>query len=235
MSTQLAFCLDTGQTCEDSPMCDESELQILNPSTSSVEGFPVKILALLERVRGLVVRALDYGSNSRESLASYDLDLSSWKMSQRCLAGGLELFSETWPRSGLMRGGTAYQLQPSAPLTEEIGSSSWGTPRASGGGGDPEKRAARGFLEGQVVVWPTPTAKGNYNRKGISDRSGDGLRTTVQMWSTQTSGSLNPDWVEQLQGFPDGWTEVGPQDPENRKKNGKRCEPRKRARIDPND
>jgi DNA (cytosine-5)-methyltransferase 1 len=86
---------------------------------------------------------------------------------------------------------------------------------------------------------PTPTVNGNNNRKGLSEKSGDGLGTFVRMWSTpqasdyrspninpgaqgkskqlpqsshalpaQAGGSLNPDWVEWLQGFPPGWTEL---------------------------
>ncbi len=83
------------------------------------------------------------------------------------------------------------------------------------------------------TVWPTPTVNGNTNRKGASASSGDGLRTAVVKWATPTArdwksgkasqetmernarplseqvgGSLNPEWVELLMGFPKGWTEV---------------------------
>ena len=33
-------------------------------------------------------------------------------------------------------------------------------------------------------MWPTPTVDGNYNRKGLSKTSGDGLATAVKMWPT---------------------------------------------------
>jgi hypothetical protein len=33
-------------------------------------------------------------------------------------------------------------------------------------------------------LWATPTIKGNYNRKGLSKTSGDGLATQVRMWPT---------------------------------------------------
>ena len=33
-------------------------------------------------------------------------------------------------------------------------------------------------------MWPTPTVCGNYNRKGASKTSGDGLATAVRMWPT---------------------------------------------------
>lgn len=80
---------------------------------------------------------------------------------------------------------------------------------------------------------PTPTVNGNYNRKGLSKTSGDGLATFVRkLLPTPTAndakyngtasqqnrnsdalnvvagGALNPEWVEWLMGFPRGWTEV---------------------------
>jgi DNA (cytosine-5)-methyltransferase 1 len=33
-------------------------------------------------------------------------------------------------------------------------------------------------------LWPTPTVCGNYNRKGASQASGDGLATAVKKWPT---------------------------------------------------
>jgi hypothetical protein len=82
-------------------------------------------------------------------------------------------------------------------------------------------------------LWPTPTVTGNYNRKGASKNSGDGLATAVKHWPTPTchdrkgksgakrgkgavggpcltmvvGGTLNPMWVEWLMGWPIGWTD----------------------------
>lgn len=41
-------------------------------------------------------------------------------------------------------------------------------------------------------LWPTPTVNRNYNRKGCSDTSGNGLATAVGMWPTP-KGSLRGD------------------------------------------
>jgi hypothetical protein len=101
------------------------------------------------------------------------------------------------------------------------------------------KEAARGHgadLPSHVQIFPTPTLYGNYNRRGSSPNSGDGLETFVKMYPTPTvndsknnnppsqrtengrhsdqlnvvaGGSLNPDWVEWLMGFPPGWTAIG--------------------------
>jgi hypothetical protein len=57
------------------------------------------------------------------------------------------------------------------------------------------------------VMWPTPTVCGNYNRKGSSATSGDGLAIAVGL---TPGGSLNPTWVEWLMGWPLGWTDLKP-------------------------
>jgi hypothetical protein len=83
-----------------------------------------------------------------------------------------------------------------------------------------------------VVRVPTPTVCGNYNRKGVSEKSGDGLATVVKRIPTPTTqdasnngapsqmerntkplnaevgGPLNPPWVEWLMGWPIGWTDL---------------------------
>lgn len=242
MRMQREFWPDTGQVPRDTTTCEPSETITCNRSISSVVDFRVRISVLQERVRALTADALDSGVSSLELLARYDPLTLSWKTSQRCLAGDLETFSETWPRSGTMRNGTAYLRLPCAPLTEETGFSSWGTPRASIGGGDPEKRAARGMLEGQVLVWPTPrchnasetASQSEMNRRspglGALDTTGARPQRTKRghqvnlpnALSIKTSRSLNPIWVEQLMGFPDGWTEVGQADQASNKKHGKR-------------
>ena len=46
---------------------------------------------------------------------------------------------------------------------------------------------------------PTLTVCGNYNRKGASETSGDGLATVI-------GGPMNPEWLEWFMGVPKGWT-----------------------------
>ena len=86
-----------------------------------------------------------------ESLAWLDRDTSSWKTYQQSLVTGWESFSQTWPRWGLMLDGVAYRLQVSEPAT----------------------------LETDGGSLPTLTICGNYNRKGASKTSGDGLITAL--------------------------------------------------------
>jgi hypothetical protein len=178
----------------------------------------------------------DSGGNCFEPFAWFDPDSRSWKTWQLCLVEGWEPFSGTWPRSGLMRNGIAYRRAPLVRLTDAIGCGLLPTPTAqtygSNRGGSAgrvgpiryslEAMAKRGLL-------PTPTVKGNYNRKGLSSKSGDGLATVVRRWASpaardfrsglgrkenghskqlpeQVGGTLNPTWVEWLMGFPLGWT-----------------------------
>lgn len=64
-----------------------------------------------------------------------------------------------------------------------------------------EQFAGRGL----GAMWSTPTACGNNNRAGAGPHSGDGLATQVKR-EEASGGALNPAWVEQLMGFPEGWT-----------------------------
>ena len=71
----------------------------------------------------------------------------------------------------------------------------WPTPRVSSANGPSQNEIEMGNpkkrLETEVIVrepaqWPTPTVHGNYNQKGMSKTSGDGLATAVKMWPTPT-------------------------------------------------
>jgi len=127
----------------------------------------------------------------------------------------------------------------------------WTTPSASDAkrGGTITDNMTGTSLVQQVntsAYWPTPTVVcGNYNRKGVSSTSGDGMATAVKMWPTPTANdsknstlpesqrnrdgmagsllrqghqpgeTLNPEWVEWLMNWPIGWTSLEPMKPEN--------------------
>jgi hypothetical protein len=188
-------------------------------STLSAAASPVRTSALQERARALKASGPAYGLKSAVSLASYDPATSSWRTSQRCLVEGWTVFSETWPRSGLMRNGTAYQLPPLVPLTDETASGLWPTPTLPNGGRTlhhvDEWRGITPYHKGKKVqvdlaqavkMWPTPVAR-DYRYPGRSrfertgSKAGDCLPQAV-------GGALNPTWVEWLMGFPLGWTDL---------------------------
>jgi len=68
-----------------------------------------------------------------------------------------------------------------------------------------------------VRLWPTPAAR---------DWKGTGREGQLPTTLAAMPGMLNPDWVTQLQGFPDGWLDVGPPAPASPKLRGKRRVPR---------
>jgi|688.fasta_scaffold63211_2 hypothetical protein len=163
-----------------------------------------KTSAQPEKAQESTESAAECGRTWPESFARWDRDTASWKTPQCSLLAGLDKFSETWPRWGMMRGGECSVQSMPAHLTSETESG----------------------------LWPTPTVCGNYNRKGASANSGDGLATAVRTWPTPTAhnaketnapsesqrntptlaaqvgGQLNPTWVEWLMGWPLGWTDL---------------------------
>ncbi|SVC13387.1 uncharacterized protein METZ01_LOCUS266241, partial [marine metagenome] len=55
--------------------------------------------------------------------------------------------------------------------------------------------------------WPTPTTQDNPQVQGIGSR-GTTLGGAVRM-KEDTSGPMNPTFLEWLMGYPIGWTELG--------------------------
>ena len=146
-------------------------------------GFPVSPSASLASKQPKTTRAT-CGPIPPEYLARYSLDSRSWRTFQGSLLKGMGISGEslpTLPRSGSMQYGIVSQLPASAPLTKETDS----------------------------LSWPTPTVFGNYNRKGLSKTSGDGLATAVKNRGS-SGGPLNPTWVEWLMGWPLEWTGLKP-------------------------
>ena len=156
---------------------------------------------------------LDCGPRCEGSWAKWNPDSSSWKTRQCSLLGGLESFSETWPKWGSMRNGACFQRQTAVPNICESASGFWQTPVAD----DAANRAngkwnSRGEpkLSAQVMLenpWPTPTKSDGSGGPGVSGRAGGlNLRTAV-------GGQLNPAWVERMMGWPDGWTDLALREP----------------------
>jgi hypothetical protein len=133
--------------------------------------------------------------------AFYDPDSSSWRTSALSLVEEWGEFSETWPRSGMTRGGSAYELPtPELPTDVSGSSSSLPTPRASRGASGTETMYALGAErsnerrpQGEVVLLPTPEAKlsdsgPDYARASTPGSGGDDLVTTLaKMLPTPTS------------------------------------------------
>ena len=181
--------------------------------------------------------AAECGAAWRGSWARFDPASSSWKTAQPCLLGDSDESLVTWPRSGMTAGGQCWELptleRPTA--ANDSGLSGVPTPRMTDWKNGLQREDFGMNLPTFAKQWPTPTVCGNYNRKGASATSGDGLATavlkvatpTARDWrsgkasqathdknsrplSEQIGGSLNPTWVEWLMGWKLGWTDLKP-------------------------
>ena len=132
--------------------------------------------------------------------------------------------SKTWKAQVTIQRGEYSQRKKLAHLTKENASSSWPTPTVHydsmyvNKSPNKEKRHSNGLatqVDQLQKNWPTPSTrdhKGGY--KGGRIRNGkvsmDTLDVAVQHTDNkdQTSGTLNPTWVEWLMGLPKGWTDL---------------------------
>jgi hypothetical protein len=149
------------------------------------------------------------GQHSQASFAHYDPPTSSWKTSRVSLDGEWETYSETWPASGMTRNGTAYRRPSSVPPIYATASGLLPTPRAIYGE-HPGMRDPR-HLTGAVHYWPTPNASDGWlaeMAETISPEARERQHGLQSHGQNAISGSLNPTWVEWLQGYPLGWTET---------------------------
>jgi len=178
--------------------------------TLYLEGFHAKTSVPLEKAQALTENEAECGEKWRASFTKYDPDMRLWKTHQCLLLGDLEPYSETWPQWGLMRDGECWEQRM---LEQTIRGTESGLllPTPDTVNRDNKKvlfdknapsQSGRS-LATYARTFPTPTVCGNYNRKGASKTSGDGL-------ATQVGGKLNPMWVEWLMGWPLGWTDLKP-------------------------
>jgi len=136
------------------------------------------------------------GRNIAALLPNSDLLGSLLKMSLESEGLFSMMFYLTWKIWRTKSGRLIYRLAESEPGIDDIGFSSLPTPidPSKGGGssrsGDriDETPTLHGMArKGELILWPTPTVHGNYNRKGASKKSGDGLATAVKIWPTPRS------------------------------------------------
>lgn len=140
------------------------------------------------------------GASSPGWFVRWDQSGCEWRTAQRSLLGDSESFSETWPRSGLMRAGMCFPRPTAAPRIFVSGSGSspgvvYPTPCTVDCTGtrfnqsDSLGAALRPTLGAMAKydLWPTPTVTGNNNRPGASAKAGMGLATAARLWPTPTA------------------------------------------------
>lgn len=140
------------------------------------------------RAQASTARAAGSGPRWPASLAKYDHDTSSWRTHQFLLLGGLDEFSETWPRWGLMRNGESWALPTPELRTFESESGLLPTPNVPNGG-----RSVK-----HVTDWRGKSAYHNGKKVQV------GLESVL-------GGAPHPTFLEWLMGWPLGWTDIKPQ------------------------
>ncbi len=125
----------------------------------------------------------------------------------------------TWPTPDTCAGGTGpSQLKRNQPrLQDKV---KWTTPCARDYKGHTITENFPNWfnqsLANEVLkTWPTPQASDNRDRSNlgmpaIQRRQSKGKQIGLGQSVSDTSGALNPDWVEWLMGWPIGWTDSNP-------------------------
>ena len=163
------------------------------PQMSSRGGSRAKISAVPAQRPEFLVKDRDYGGKCADSFTVYDLNTQSWRTYQTCFIEGLAMFSETWPRSGMTRNGTAYRL-PSLDC------------RRPG--------SAYGLLPTLVGADGQGARNGTVAGRSLSS----GMTMTDWVWVNLGRGMLDPGSAERMMGFQIGHTELKPSEtPSSRK------------------
>ena len=198
-------CKNIGPMCDGTTTCEPSHRQeTTTASMSSAEGSPAKTSALPEKEPVLPVQGPVFGTSFLGSLASFDRDTSSWRTSQRCLLEGWIPYSETFPRSGMVRSGTLFQLVPLVHRTAGTVCGLWPTPTTAVRPCEGSLRLCRRqWLAGNETLEEASIIAGKDVRKSQGK-----VPAMQKERPLDPGGKLNPQWVEWLMGFPIGWTDL---------------------------
>ena len=183
-TTQPESSQNTGPAFTENATSDNAESTTFSESMSSAEASLAKIFHTPDAGQALLES--DQGCSLRPFawFDNSDPEQLCWRTWQRSILGGWMSYSERWPESGMVVNGIAYPLPPLVPRISVNESSLWPTPRSAD--------ALRG-----------PDYGATENHQG-----GGNLLGAVKSQRENSSGSLNPQWVEWLMGFPVGWTDL---------------------------
>ena len=126
----------------------------------------------------------------------------------RSLRETVQMFPTPTVQDSANNGGPSQFKRNSLPLnaqvhvTPETDQKMWQTPMVDDarGGGSMKSRHIK--LHQQVKMWPTPTQDSASNRTKKYGQGGTPLPLALQLADPKTTGSLNPQWVAWLMGYP---------------------------------
>lgn len=201
-------CASTGLMSHVSRMYEPSPQPMSEQSTLSAADSHARTSATQDTGQESTGNGQVCGLSIPGSFANYDRSAQSWRTSQHCLEGGLAVFSGIWPRSGMTRSGTAYQLPTLAFPTLGIASGLLPTIGANESKGSQRRR------------YRTSTEyRGAKMSEGLRSGESDPIYT-------------HPGFAEQAMGFPKDWTLLEtPSSRKSRKSSGGRSSKRK-ERLD---
>jgi hypothetical protein len=146
---------------------------------------------------------LVFGGSFTVLSTSYDPGSSSWKTSQQSLFEGFQQSLEVLPKSGMTVSGRLYQLHKPEP------------PISDAGGLQSRTQQPLDTTCGTNSLLPTPTVNESKNNpSGASQwaRNGSLNVEAAKMHGlnkiTGKDFQLNPQFVEEMMGFPIGWTDL---------------------------
>jgi len=175
-------------------------------SMSSVVDSHAKTSAQRVAVEDLPETVRDFGSRCSESLARYDLALSSRKTVRTCVPVDSAPSSKDLPAWGMTADGVCWELGTRARLTAETDSGLLPTPTCQGNELSPsmQKWAAHRRL---AALLSTPTAQTyGSNRGGAAGRTGKDRPSLERRFNGLNVLTLR-EW---MMGFPIGWTALEP-------------------------
>jgi len=182
------------------------------------EDFPVRTSASQDEAQGLMEKTAQCGITWRGWLAKFDPDSYSWKTAQCSFIEESGESLETFPVSGMTRGGLLWEQMRWVRPTKGTERGLWRTPDTGGGGTSGLLKQGQNHRKnGQPIqirlvdqvnnprLWPTPVSR-MYKDGGSP---AEYARNEIPL-AAQVGGPLNPDWVEWLMGWPVGWTDLKP-------------------------
>ena len=234
-------CESIGPTSRSTTTSEPSQQIDLEELISSAAGSPASRGPLPGSDEAQKMTAIS-GQSWLPLLKSYGLNGSLGKMCEDLLARNWASSAVflTWKASDTAPSHLLFQLAPSMPHTDEIGSGLLHTSTATANQMAPSMRGrdrgswwqtpvaddacnrkngkwnSRGEpkLSAQMKMWPTPTAhlhkEGGYPAEYTRNTPTLTAVATESEDKPHSSGSLNPTWVEWLMGFPEGWTDLNP-------------------------
>lgn len=168
--------------------------------TASLAAGRAKILAPRDGAPDYQESVLDYGGISLEPFAWFDQKSQCWRTWQLCFIAGWEEFSGTWPPSGMIGNGIAYQLSPLAWHTNGAGAGLWPTPQARDG-------------RGHYMTTYESTKMRQKNKRQLH-----WIHHAILKQGLEGRWTANPRFSEEMMGVPHGWTDLGPSATETRPK-----------------